>query len=192
MQPQLQRYVDRIRDIVARDLSCDDRAVELQGAVQALADDPPSIGADCRCMPESGHGRNLLYKDPDTGFVVVAMIWPAGYGSCVHDHAGTWCCMAVLEGRIHVQNYERIDDQSNPDFVVLHETTAFDAEVGAVEVVQACPHDYHTVANALDDGVTVTIHTYGTDQAPVRLIDLETHGVQICEQTYHNELASQS
>ncbi len=51
--------------------------------------------------------RTLLLKQPD--FELVAMQWSPGSLSELHDHGDARCWVAVLEGAIDVENFERRD-----------------------------------------------------------------------------------
>ncbi len=51
--------------------------------------------------------RTLLLKRPD--FELVAMQWSPGSVSELHDHGDARCWVAVVEGAIDVENFERRD-----------------------------------------------------------------------------------
>lgn len=52
--------------------------------------------------------RTLLHKTPE--FELVAMHWAPGSVSQLHDHGNSRCWVAVVEGAIDVDNYERRDN----------------------------------------------------------------------------------
>jgi cysteine dioxygenase len=57
-------------------------------------------------IPHS-YTRTLLLKQPD--FELVAMQWSPGSLSELHDHGEARCWVAVVEGTIEVENFERRD-----------------------------------------------------------------------------------
>lgn len=63
--------------------------------------------------------RTLLQKHAD--FELVAMQWAPGAVSELHDHGDARCWIAVVEGAIDVENFERLD----PGAVGSHAQLAF-------------------------------------------------------------------
>ena len=109
--------------------------------------------------PES-YARRLLYEDPAKRFAAVVMTWGPGQGTPVHDHGGLWCVEGVVEGEMQVTQY---DVQPNGEaFDVVPVGQPLSAGVGdAGRLIP--PTDYHVLANARRDGVSVTLHIYGGD-----------------------------
>lgn len=185
LDPRLWQYIERVRAIVREPLSPAGLVRRVRAAAEELARAPVRIGPEHRCVPEVGYGRNLLYKDPDSGFVVVAMIWPAGVGGLPHDH-GTWGVVAVVEGEVVVTNFVREDDGSVPNRATLVPVATVHGVPGSVAYVLPPHEDYHSVQNARKDRVAVTIHTYGLDPRDYHAFDLATGAVHPGTLGYHN------
>ncbi len=62
-------------------------------------------------IPQS-YTRTLLLKRPD--FELVAMQWAPGSVSELHDHGDSRCWVALVEGAIDVENFERRDAAPGP------------------------------------------------------------------------------
>jgi 3-mercaptopropionate dioxygenase len=105
------------------------------------------------------YARRLLHRDPAGRYSVVAMVWDVGQGTALHDHAGEWCVECVYRGKIEVVSYDLIGDESAPLMDFRHEKTIFAGQGEAGALIP--PFEYHTIANALTDQPSVTIHVYG-------------------------------
>src|SRR5690554_280872 len=49
--------------------------------------------------------RRELYRSREHGYEVIAITWPPGHASIVHDHGDTWGVESVLRGRLEVTDY---------------------------------------------------------------------------------------
>lgn len=109
--------------------------------------------ADC-------YARRLLYRSPEHGYAVIAMIWGERQGTPVHDHAGVWCVEAVLEGEIDVTQYDlREEDEGRCRFDRQETVRAGVGDAGRL----IPPFEYHTIANALEGRPSITVHVYGEE-----------------------------
>lgn len=101
--------------------------------------------------------QHLLYLDPQARFSVVSFVWGPGQHTPIHDHGGLWGVVGVLRGSECSTRYTRTQDgglvEHSPDIL----------QAGEVEVLDPAEGDIHAVANALPDGVSVSIHAYGGD-----------------------------
>jgi predicted metal-dependent enzyme (double-stranded beta helix superfamily) len=115
--------------------------------------------------PDS-YARRLLYEDPSKRFAAVVMTWGPGQRTPVHDHGGLWCVEGVVEGAMQVTQY---DVQRRGDvFDVIALGAPLSAGVGdAGRLIP--PTDFHVLANARPDGVSVTLHVYGGDLTGCRI-----------------------
>jgi hypothetical protein len=93
------QYIERVRAVTMQPLSDAAKLRRVRELAKELVSQPVRIATEDRRFPAGGYGRNLLYKDPDSGFVVIAMVWPAGQGGPPHDH-GCWGVVAVAEGEV--------------------------------------------------------------------------------------------
>jgi hypothetical protein len=55
-------------------------------------------------------GKRLLYRDADTGFLVLAHVQPAGKGGAPHDHGASWAVYGNARGRTDMTEYRRVND----------------------------------------------------------------------------------
>ena len=97
----------------------------------------------------------LLYRDPHARFTVVSFVWGPGQATPVHDHR-TWGLVGVLRGA------ERNEEFAWRDGLLIA-GAADTLTAGSVSAVSPAIGDIHRVANALDDGVSISIHVYGDD-----------------------------
>ncbi len=104
------------------------------------------------------YARRLLYQDPDQRFTAVVMTWGPGQGTPVHDHGGLWCVEGVVEGKMAVTQYDIQPDGDG--FRVTATGRPLSAGVGTAGRLIP-PTDYHVLANAQPDAVSVTLHVYG-------------------------------
>lgn len=110
---------------------------------------------------EGRYARNLVYKSPEHGYTVVAMVWGPGQGTALHDHSGTWCVEGVVEGEITVTQYELLDHEG--DRWKFRPQGTICSLVGSAGSLIP-PFEYHTIANARQDGeASVTLHVYGRE-----------------------------
>lgn len=186
MPNSLDQYVRRVREVLSSHPSKTEIVAAVSEAAQLLIEDPPILTEQQRSAPEGGYGRNLLYKDADDGWVVVAMVWPPGVEGPAHDH-GVWGVVAVTEGKVRIVNYDRTDDGSDPNSRQLVERERIEAGRGAITTVLPPEGDWHLVGNAADDCLAVSIHTYGADLRRCRAVDLETGKVRTVEMQYAPE-----
>jgi len=181
MDPHLTEYVGRVREIVRGAWSPTTRLRLVREAATAMAAREIRLSERARHLPETGHGRNLIHRDP-SGFVVIAMVWPPGEGGKPHDH-GTWGVVAVAEGKLQVSHYEREDDGSREGYARLRETERIQAGPGAVAHVLPPHEDFHNVEN-VSDRPALSIHTYGKDICQCNTVDLETGKMTVFRPLY--------
>lgn len=105
------------------------------------------------------YARRLLHREPDGSFTVVVMTWGPAQGTPLHDHAGIWCVEGVVEGRMEVRQLELVaeDDDGTCRFEERGRSISGVGSSGAL----IPPFEYHTLANALDDRSSITVHVYG-------------------------------
>jgi len=184
MHPRIQAYVEEVRGILGEGPEASELVARIQVAAKDLVSQPLDLGPELRRVPDEGYGRNLIYRDPDFGFVVIAMAWPPGIQGAPHDH-GTWGVVAVAEGQVVLVNYEREDDGSNPAVVKLRPRDRVEGKVGDVGYVLPPEVDFHTVGNSNPDGFSLTIHTYGFDIQECNLLCPDTGQLKRVFPTYN-------
>jgi 3-mercaptopropionate dioxygenase len=119
------------------------------------------------------YARRLLYRDPEDRFVAVVMTWGPGQGTPVHDHGGLWCVEGVVEGEMSVTQYDVRPDGDG--FRVSPIGQPMRAGVGSAGRLIP-PTDYHVLANATDEDVSVTLHVYGGNLDGCRIFTPGTDG----------------
>lgn len=167
------RYCEQIRTWIRKGAVTRERIEEARMLASTLVVEPFPLTARQRELPAKGYGRHLLHRDPQLGFVVIAMVWPAGICGLPHDH-GTWGVVVVAEGDVEITDYtaDRLDPSS--DRVRLRERSRVIGQRGATAYVLPPNDEIHRVRNVTPNGIAVSIHTYGRDITSCRTFDLAT------------------
>jgi predicted metal-dependent enzyme (double-stranded beta helix superfamily) len=97
----------------------------------------------------------LLYGDPLERFTLVSFVWGPGQKTPVHDHL-MWGLVGMLRGAEDAVSYARPPEGNG---LVAGEASRL--LPGMVEAVSPRMGDIHTVANALADRPSISIHLYG-------------------------------
>ena len=112
----------------------------------------------CVHEPISDHyARRELYRSPAHGYSVVAMTWGPGQGTPVHDHSGLWCVEGVWDGELDITQYELLEREG--ERFRFRPAGGIQAGPGSAGSLIP-PHEYHTIRNASDDRVAISLHIY--------------------------------
>ncbi|SDY20489.1 Predicted metal-dependent enzyme of the double-stranded beta helix superfamily [Lysobacter sp. yr284] len=113
---------------------------------------------DCVFDPIQDHyARRELYRSPELGYSVVAMTWGPGQGTPMHDHSGLWCVEGVWDGELEITQFELLErNGENFRFRAAGGMHAGPGSAGSL----IPPHEYHTIRNASQDAVAVSLHIY--------------------------------
>ncbi|OPX87574.1 MAG: Cysteine dioxygenase type I [Pelotomaculum sp. PtaB.Bin104] len=103
-----------------------------------------------------------LYREPAGLFFVRILIWEAGKKYPVHDH-GAWGVVGCLLNDIQETKYDRLDDQSVPNYAVLQVRSQAVLKPGETSFVLATDAGIHNMEAV--DKLAISIHAYST---PVR------------------------
>lgn len=102
----------------------------------------------------------LLHGDPLDRFSLVSFVWGPGQMTPVHDHL-VWGLVGMLRGEEIAVPYAVQDDR-------LLAGEAAHLRPGMVDAVSPTIGDIHTVANALPDRPSISIHLYGGNIGRIR------------------------
>ena len=146
-------------------------------------------------LPHS-YARRLLHRDEARGYNAIVMTWGPGQGTALHDHGGIWCVEGVVAGEMAVVQYELVtpatpadpavagiaaiagpEDAADADASADPDTPYRFAQRGRVHALAGSsgalipPFEYHTLANALPDRASVTLHVYGGEMSSCHLFE---------------------
>ena len=130
----------------------------LRNALCALIRDA-EVQLPC-CVQEAivdHYARRELYRSPRYGYSVVAMTWGPGQGTPLHDHSGLWCVEGVWHGELEITQYELLEQAG--DRFRFRAAGGMHAGPGSAGSLIP-PHEYHTIRNASDNAVAVSLHIY--------------------------------
>jgi len=175
LAPVVEPLIDRLRDAV---LLSDVAAItdRIKSDLQSF------IPAEGLTMPErfrqakpNSYARRLLYRDEDLGFTALIMTWGPGQRTPLHDHAGIWCVEGVLEGEMEVKRYELTEEVEEGlcRFVERGVVAATAGTSGAL----IPPFEHHTLANALPDSASLTLHVYGGEMKSCHVFEPAGEGL---------------
>jgi len=112
----------------------------------------------CVRQPLAGHyARRELYRSEQLGYVVIAMCWGPGQGTPLHDHDALWCVEGVWQGELIVTPYAM--RESDGDRCRFAAQPVLYGERGSAGSLIP-PHEYHTLRNASDTDIAVSVHVY--------------------------------
>jgi predicted metal-dependent enzyme (double-stranded beta helix superfamily) len=106
----------------------------------------------------AGYRIHRLHVDTAGRFSVSAMVWGPGQGTPIHDHT-VWGMVGVLRGRERCEEFRPPSGPAGP----LVEGNVHELGPGDIDLVSPTIGDIHRVSNALEGGVSVSIHVYGGD-----------------------------
>lgn len=127
----------------------------LRDALWYSPKDRRALRALCDKQPDT-FTRWLFERERDGRYTGLLMVWPAGYSTPIHDHAGLWGIELVLQGALGVDDYEMASENAQPRFIgstVLEEgqSCAFNGTSGHA----------HRCTNLSARRPAVTLHVYG-------------------------------
>jgi predicted metal-dependent enzyme (double-stranded beta helix superfamily) len=117
---------------------------------------------DAFAQPDARYYQQyLLYCDPLERFSVVSFVWGPGQSTPVHDHT-VWGLVGVLRGTERCERFAPAADGT------LNSLGVCMLNAGEVDAVSPTIGDIHSVSNAHNDRVSISIHAYGADIGAVR------------------------
>ena len=119
------------------------------------------------------YARKLLHRDPYGRFLVVAMTWGPGQGSCLHDHAGLWGSEIVVRGAMRETLYELLSRGEDGRYRFARGTQRV-CDAGNVGTLLP-PLEYHDFGNAGGE-IAHTVNVYGGDLTSSQLFSQNEDG----------------
>ncbi|MBL8331822.1 MAG: cysteine dioxygenase [Rubrivivax sp.] len=165
----LRRFVEAMTRLVER--HPDERTVLAEGRrhlAELIARDD-WLPEPCTAPRSDRYAQYLLHADALERFSVVSFVWGPGQRTPVHDHT-VWGLVGVLRGAERCDEYQLVDGQPRP--TGRHHVM----QPGDIEAVSPTVGDWHRVASAVDDRVSVSIHVYGANIGAVRRHRLDEQG----------------
>jgi predicted metal-dependent enzyme (double-stranded beta helix superfamily) len=107
--------------------------------------------------PDRPNVRYLLHSDPDGRFTLYLNSFRPGISTEPHDHR-TWAVLVAIEGEETNRIYERSDDGTDPERVVLR--IKGEATVKPGHGVKLMPDDIHSI-HITGSEATRHLHMYG-------------------------------
>lgn len=147
----LQELVDDLRCCPPLDRSMAEMARLLRSACL----DGATLNRSLISRPKS-YTRTCYYRDER--FEVLLLNWSPGAASALHDHGGQHCWLTVLEGRLDVDDYVRLDGAEIPGRARLDARGSRSLEPGGLDL-RSGRFDLHRV-RASKDGPAVSLHVY--------------------------------
>jgi len=130
---------------------------ELPARIAAILPDLLSVGGLLttaqRTAPKDGYGRNRVFVCPGDRFSVLAMVWPAGVSTLIHDHRD-WCALGVYSGEIEESRFDPCGEAK----AVLRDTVRH--RTGAVAHLPVDAPNIHRIRNPTSRPA-ISIHVYG-------------------------------
>ena len=133
--------------------------------LQVLLSDPANVDA---LVPESTGERDMLYRDPELGFCILAHKYNGEKTSPPHDHGPSWAIYAQARGETIMRDYEKVEDAcaDKPGKVKVSRTYSLTA--GLAHVYNE--GDLHSPTRV---GPTSLIRVEGTDMSEVKRLSFE-------------------
>lgn len=130
------------------------------GAILAeLLEHPEFLESRFREPAPRHYRQHLVHVHPQGSYSVVSLVWKPGQATPIHDHR-CWCVVGVLQGQERETRYH-LYRRDGADFLVRDGERVY--APGQVCRLVPPDEDIHRVANAGAEGLSISIHVYGTD-----------------------------
>ena len=128
--------------------------------LQVLLSDPANVDA---LVPESTGERDMLYKDPELGFCILAHKYDGEKTSPPHDHGPSWAIYAQARGETIMRDYDKIEDACADKPGKVRVSRTYSLTPGIAHVYNE--GDLHSPTR---DGPTSLVRVEGTDMSKVK------------------------
>jgi cysteine dioxygenase len=103
-----------------------------------------------------GYTRTCAFRNAD--FELLLLNWAPGAASLIHDHGGQHCWMYVVDGKLDVEDFVRLDPGDVPGYARVEWRDSRRLEAGAMDL-RSGRFDLHRVSAASGTGA-VSLHVY--------------------------------
>jgi cysteine dioxygenase len=132
-----------------------------------------------------GYTRTCAYRNND--FEVLLLNWAPGAASLIHDHGDQHCWMIVLDGRLDVEDYARVDNGEIPGYAHVEACGWQRLEPGETDF-RSGRFDIHRVT-ATTDAPAVSLHVYSAPLRQFLVYDPIAHRCESARSTYDEVLS---
>ncbi len=167
-----QQLVDDLRCTPPLDRSLGEMAHVLQSACRG-----GTALSQCLISRPKSYTRTCLYRDDR--FEVLLLNWTPGAASALHDHGGQHCWLVVLEGRLDIEDYIRLDAGDVPGRARIDASGSRQLEPGGLDL-RSGRFDLHRV-RASKDAPAVSLHVYSR---PLQSFLIYDQAAQRCETAF--------
>jgi len=133
---------------------------KLAALLSSLLADPAKVDA---LVPPTTGERDLLYRDPDLGFCILAHAYGDPKSSSPHDHGPSWAIYAQARGETEMTDFELVSAASPETPGTVRATRSYHLRPGDAHVYNE--GDLHAPRR---DGPTALLRIEGTDMSKVK------------------------
>jgi len=159
--------IQRLRDFiiattkVVGENSAEEAAFAVAPLLADLVAQDDWLPEDFRVPHPDYYRQYLLHADPLERFSVVSFVWGPGQTTPIHDHR-VWGLVGILHGAELSTDYRRGSDGS---LIASEEERLLPGQVVALSPED---RDIHSIRNAFEDQVSISIHVYGGNIGAVK------------------------
>ena len=158
LSDSLQEFIRTVDELNARDLALPALLDEITPEFRRLLAAPDVLAPEQQAPGADSYAQHVLYQCPNSRFSLVALVWPPGDETPIHDHQA-WGLAGVYRGRERETRYAWCDRPG----ACAGLRVADICELGPGEVTPIVPpSDIHRVTNP-DATPTISLHLYGLD-----------------------------
>lgn len=119
---------------------------------------------------EAEYTRTLVHRTDDVE--ILAMTWPKGSGTPIHDHGGQRCWMVAASGLFIMEEFRRVSGGRTPGHAVVERVgEATSLVVGKPDFRHGPDHDIHRVLVAPDCELAVSLNVYARPYSACLVFD---------------------
>jgi len=160
----LEELASRCRTILGRDSGPAGRD-EVAALLAELLQDPQARDT---LVPADGGERELLYRDPELGFCILAHNYPGPKASSPHDHGPSWAIYAQARGDTEMSDFEMVTPADGDRPGTVRATRTYRLSPGDAHVYNE--GDLHAPKRT---GPTSLLRIEGTDMSKVSRLRYE-------------------